>query len=107
MPGRVVRREQAVRDLVDCATHLGLEAGGELAERFLKAAEGTFTKLAEHPGIGWPTKSALPELQAVRTWRVEGFDQHLVFFEPLEGGIRVLRVLHGKRDRIDHLLRFK
>ena len=104
MAGRVVRRERAKQDLIECADYLEQEAGDKLDERFLTAAESTFNKLAKNPEMGWPRKSPVPELQAVRTWHVDGFDHHLVFYEPIDDGVRVLRVLHGKRDRLDDLI---
>ncbi|MBI4604738.1 MAG: type II toxin-antitoxin system RelE/ParE family toxin [Planctomycetes bacterium] len=29
---------------------------------------------------------------------MRGFEQHLVFYRPVEDGIEVVRVLHGARD---------
>jgi plasmid stabilization system protein ParE len=29
-----------------------------------------------------------------------GFEKHLVFYRPVDGGVEVIRVLHGHRDWI-------
>jgi len=39
-----------------------------------------------------------PELEGLRSFRVEGFENHFVFYLPRESGIEVVRVLHGARD---------
>ncbi len=82
-------------DLLECAIHIG-----DLihAERFLGAAEETFGKLAAHPFLGWARKRSDPRLSGIRTWRMEGFEKHLIFYQPLQSGVLILRVLHGSRD---------
>jgi toxin ParE1/3/4 len=39
-----------------------------------------------------------PRLADLRRWPVSGFPNHLIFYQPTEGGIEVVRVLHGARD---------
>lgn len=39
-----------------------------------------------------------PEFAGVRSWPVEGFPNHLIFYLPLADGIDVLAVMHGARD---------
>jgi toxin ParE1/3/4 len=39
----------------------------------------------------------------LRIWRIDGFPNHLIFYRPIEGGIEIVRVLHGARD-IDAVL---
>jgi toxin ParE1/3/4 len=69
-----------------------------VALRFLDAFDETVAKLAPMPGTGAPYESPHPRLQNVRTWPVAGFQKYLIFYRPIEGGIEVLRVLHGARD---------
>jgi len=38
------------------------------------------------------------ELSGVRSWTVTGFENYLIFYRPVEGGIEILRVVHGARD---------
>jgi toxin ParE1/3/4 len=93
----------ADRDLDDQASYLAAEASLETALRFYDAASVTFGKIASVPGIGerWP--SANPRLAELRVSRVEGFENHLIFYRPVAEGIEIVRVLHGARD-IDSVL---
>lgn len=55
------------------------------------------------PGIGERHKSRRPRLAELRIFRVKGFENHLVFYRPIEAGIEVVRILHGARDIDDAL----
>ena len=55
-------------------------------------------QLATLPGIGEAFLTDHPRLQGVRRFRVAGFPNHLIFYREIEGGIEVVRVLHGARD---------
>ena len=66
------------------------------AEAFLEAAYDTFEFLAENPGLGRPRSEFGHE--GLRSWRVEGFRKHLIFYRELPGKIQIWRVLHGTRD---------
>ncbi len=50
------------------------------------------------PGIGERRESRNPRLHGLRIWRVEGFENHLIFYRPADDGIEIVRVLHGARD---------
>ena len=63
----------------------------------------TFDKLARMPGMGERRESSNPRLAGLRVWRIDGFPNHLLFYRPVEGGIEIVRVLHGARD-IDAVL---
>lgn len=78
---RVTKREAARRDLIEHFVYLAEEAGPDVAERFLANAEASFNDLAN-----------------LRKWRIKGFDNHLVFYEPRPGGVSIVRVLHAARD---------
>jgi plasmid stabilization system protein ParE len=40
----------------------------------------------------------IPLFEGIRVFPVSRFKKYLVFYRPIEGGIEVLRVLHGARD---------
>jgi toxin ParE1/3/4 len=98
MNAAVITRPHAQLDLIETADYLAKTAGMATAERFLKAVEKTFAKLAASPGLGSPWESPHPRLQGIRTWPVKGFPKMIIFFRPTETGIEVLHVLHGMRD---------
>ena len=93
----------ADRDLDDQAAYLLAEASLDTALRFYDAASVTFGKIAGMPGIGerWP--SANPRLAGLRVWRIEGFENHLIFYRAADKGIEIIRVIHAARD-IDRVL---
>jgi plasmid stabilization system protein ParE len=63
---------------------------------FLTAFTSSVDILAMHPGIGRTRTDLRPA--SIRSWRIRGFPNILIFYEVLPDRIRLLRVLHGHRD---------
>jgi plasmid stabilization system protein ParE len=92
---RVVQRDEAEQDLIEAFVFIGTESV-KSARLLLKDVEDTFNLLAEQPEMGWKFESKNPHLQNVRKFPVKGYPRLLVYYRSLEdGGIEVLRVLHG------------
>lgn len=68
------------------------------AHRFLDACEQTFGILAADNLIGSYRVFENSRLKDVRIWRVKGFSDYLIFYLPLESGVKILHVIHGSRD---------
>jgi toxin ParE1/3/4 len=100
---RICRRDGVDDDVLDLARFL-LEQSPEVARRFVDSVQKTLKDLAKRPGIGSPKTFSDPLLSDVRSWWVEGFPNHLIYYLPIEDGIDVLAVLHGARD-IEPVLR--
>jgi len=77
-----------------------------LAERFLCAVEESLERLVGGALIGWPISCQDERLSEIRTWRVVGFEKHLIFYRPTQSGVLAIRLLHGARDVLFHLRRF-
>jgi toxin ParE1/3/4 len=93
-----IRRHRNVRrDLADIFVYLGRTRISS-AHRFLREADATFQRLAESPGIGIRYEPDDPIFEGIRVSPVSRFKKYLIFYRPIEGGIEVLRVLHGARD---------
>ncbi len=75
----------------------------DAADRFLEAAFGTFEALARMPAMGRKRKFSQERLRDLRSFRIRGFDNYLVFYSPIPRGIEVFHVMHGARD-IDRFL---
>jgi plasmid stabilization system protein ParE len=73
------------------------EAPGAAA-RFLEAVEASLERVREMPEIGSPRELDNPRLQGLRSWPVFGFEAVRVYYLATDDAIRVIRVLHGKRD---------
>ena len=94
----VNKRPPAVADLIEIADFLALTSGLAAADRFLDLVEETLATIAAMPGIGTLWGSERPALDAVRFFPVTRFRNHLIFYRQVEGGIEVVRVLHGARE---------
>jgi toxin ParE1/3/4 len=87
----------ADRDLDEQFLYIA-EHNRDAALRFFHAAEASFERLAAMPELGQRQTFGRKELADLRVWQVRGFEKYLVFYRPVEGGIEVVRVLHGARD---------
>ena len=97
MPIPVQKLPQANADLIEIADYIDTD-NPEAAKRFLDAAEAALAQLAALPSIGQTVPFSSPITQGMRVWRVEGFEQYLIFYRPAESGLEVVRVLHTARD---------
>jgi toxin ParE1/3/4 len=68
------------------------------ADRFLASAHATFKALARMPGMGRPRHFSPAWLRDLRSFRVQGFENYLIFYRPITDGVEVFHVLHGARD---------
>lgn len=96
---RIVLRPAARRDIILQVGYYIDELAYEAAERFPAAVESAVQRIASQPGIGSPRLFGNSRLQGLRSWPVPGFeDIRIYYLQPQPRLVRVLRVLHGKRD---------
>jgi len=95
---QIRKRPAARRDLVQHYIYLAEHAGIETAERFLANAEKSFEEVARTPGMGVALPTRLEVLKGLRKWQVGRFEAFLIFYQPRESGISVIRVLHAAQD---------
>ena len=100
----ILRRPGVDDDVYFLALYL-LEQSEEATRRFVDAVEVTLKDLAVRPGMGSPKHYDAAELENVRSWAVQGFPNHLIYYVPLPDGIDVLAIMHGARDVQRHLLK--
>jgi toxin ParE1/3/4 len=94
---RVVLHPAVPDDLRSIIDYLA-ERSPDAAARFARAIRKTVVDVARFPGAGSPKQFNDAKLAGVRSWRVRSFKKYLIFYWPIEDGIRVLAVLHGARD---------
>jgi toxin ParE1/3/4 len=94
----VAKSQQAAWDVLEIAEYLARQSSLAAANRFVNAAQRTMERLARMPGIGNRWEDDDPELANVRVCPISRYRKYLVFYRPIEGGIEVLRILHGARD---------
>jgi toxin ParE1/3/4 len=96
------RRPGVDDDIYELAAYL-IERSEDAARRFVDAAQKTLKDLAAAPRMGSRKLFDDPALADVRSWAVEGFPNHLIYYVALPDGIDVLAVMHGARDVERHL----
>jgi toxin ParE1/3/4 len=103
IPGPVVLRERALRDIDEAVDWYRVHAGTAVAMRFVDALERAVASIATHPRAGSPRYAHELDLPGLRTVTVADFP-HLVFYVDAPTHVDVWRVLHGERDLPSTLL---
>ena len=65
------------------------------ALRFLQSIDRTLEGLARNPLMGRRRRFRDPALRNIRSWRVEGFENYLIFYRVTGEQLEVLRIRHG------------
>ena len=82
-----------------------LNAGWEVAARYLAAVEATCDLPGEHPLLGPRGGFTHPRLQDGRFFVVfRPFNKHVLFYEVVGGEAVMRRAMHGRRDLPRRLL---
>jgi toxin ParE1/3/4 len=92
---RVEKRPAFFHDLHHYATHIALY-NPDAAFRFLAAAEDACMLLSSEPHLGHQEK--FRKLVGIRSWRVPGFGDYLIFYCIKVDAVEILRLIHGARD---------
>jgi len=74
------------------------ERNPEAAVRFLAAIDRTVEGLAVHPFKGRLRRFHGRDLRHIRSWRVDDFENYLIFFRVTGQRLEVLRIKHGAMD---------
>src|SRR5689334_16040121 len=93
MPGRIVRSRSAENDLLDIWRYLANEASPAVADFVVARLYEAMTRAAEHPLMYRRTE------YRGKPRRINVFE-YAIFYDPLpeRDGIRVRRVIHGRRN---------
>ena len=102
MTDAIQRSPGVTLDLLEIYVFIGKD-NRAAAERFLAAAEQAFVDLADMPLSGHVFETPIPTLRGVRIGRIRGFRDYLIYYLPMDGGIRLLAVWHGARHAAAHL----
>lgn len=76
------------------------------AFRFVEAVEASVARLSSMPHIGAERELRNPALVELRFWPVKDFEEFPIFYVVEGETLRVIRILHGKRD-LDRILKKK
>jgi plasmid stabilization system protein ParE len=70
----------------------------QVAQRFLDEVEAAVDTLCRAPGIGTPKRLYNLRLAGLKSWPVPGFPSVRIYYIYAGNELRVVHVLHGKRD---------
>ena len=76
---KILHDSDVLEELILLAGYIA-DDNEEAAQQFLDACDETFRFLAENRFLGTKKSFSNIQLQAVRMWRVKGFERHLVFY---------------------------
>lgn len=96
--GVVTRRPAAEDDLVDIWVYIAREDLAA-AERVLSAIEETVKLLSDTPDMGICHVTRIKRLAGIRFFPAKRFRSFLIYYQPVPGGIEIVRVIRGERDR--------
>ena len=91
-------RPAAKDDIIRQFRYYLLEERFEVAIRFLDAVDESIEAICQMPHIGAPKDFTKPILSGMRSWPVKGFEDILIFYIVQAEALRIVRVLHGRRD---------
>jgi toxin ParE1/3/4 len=94
-----VIRPQARDDIIrQFRWYLVEQDAPEAAFRFLEAVEESVQQVVRMPDMGAPKVLRNPALEGLRSWPVQGFEDVRIYYVVQAEILKVVRVLHSKRD---------
>ena len=87
----VQRRPLAAEDIAEICDHIA-DDSLRAADRWVDQLDEQFQLLATQPRMGRARGELSPGLRSFP------FGRYVIFYEPIDGGIDVVRVLHSARD---------
>lgn len=93
-----VIRPAAEEDIIRQFRYYLLSGAEEAATHFLDAVEESIDAICRMPHIGARKPLKNPDLAGLRSWGVKGLEDILIFYVVQPDVLRVVRVLHGRRD---------
>ena len=88
--------EQAQTDILEIWCYIARDSPAA-ADRMVDRFTATYQRLAENPALGVAQDQYRPGLRCFRV------GSYLIFYQPTDAGILVIRVLHGARQ-LENLL---
>ena len=70
----------------------------DAAQHLLEAIDSTLQGLGLQPLKGRLRKFRGADLRNIRSWRVDGFENYLIFYRLTKSRLEILRIKHGAMD---------
>ena len=85
---------QATQDLYEHFFYIQRD-NVETAWDFFHSVQQTFIQIARSSALGDRCSINHPQLKEVYSWSVNGFRQHLVFYQERQDAIEIIRILYA------------
>lgn len=92
----------AENDLINIWLYIARDSQ-DAADRVFKATEKTFESLLTAPRMGTLYKAKRPRLEGIRFFPVSKFQNYVIYYREHPQGIEIVRILHARRDKKEHL----
>ena len=86
------KRPAFFRDLERYSSWIAVD-NPEAARRLIDATEKACSLIQKHPEMG--SQEKFRKQHGIRSWRLEGFENYLIFYRSNVETVEVLRLLHG------------
>lgn len=95
---KAVVRPVARQDILHQYRYYISEGAYDAADGFIDAVDMSIAHLSRMPETGAPKNSINLALSGLRSWPVKGFEDIRIYYLIQNEEIRIIRVLHGRRD---------
>ena len=83
---------EAKKDLLDIHAYTQNKWGHQQAQKYIDALEESCDELAQSPHLGRERPEIKPGYRSIADGK------HVIFYREGDGGIEILRILHGRMD---------
>ena len=87
----IIRRPRASADLIEIWEYIAAD-NMDAADALIDRIDAKFQAIAAQPSIGRERSEFAPGLRSLP------LSPYVIFYRPMDGGIEIVRVLHGARD---------
>jgi addiction module RelE/StbE family toxin len=84
------------QDFAELVVRFTNEASSEVAHHFIESTIKLVRMLRQHPELGRPRKDLRPA--GIRSFRLQGFERYLLFYQVEEDNLVLLRLRYGGMD---------
>lgn len=92
----------AENDLINIWLYIARD-NQDAADRVYQATEKTFESLLAAPRMGTLYQAKRPRLEGIRFFPVSKFHNYVIYYREHPQGIEIVRVLHTRMDKKEHL----
>ena len=101
--GRILIKPAAEEDLINIWVYIAND-NLNAADNILNSAQDTFQMLLDMPESGVLYQSKRKSLEGIRFVPIKNYKNNVVYYQKIEDGIEIIRVLHARMKKEGRLL---